>query len=159
MKLLFLLTLIVFILISCNDDINVTLEKEPGTLYGRVLPLNINSRADLYQGTLLKTANTDNDGYFTFSDLNPGGYLLKATADNYGTTESKVKIEDGEGYDMGTIELLNFPFPISDIQPYDGATDVANHFNRARIYIYMSKSVNTQDFENAFSISPAVERG
>ena len=157
MKLFFLLIPFIFILFSCNDDVNVTLEKEPGTLFGRVLPLNINSRAELYQGTLLKTANTDNDGYFTFSDLNPGGYILKAIADNYGTTESRVKIEDGEGYDMGTIELLNLPFPIRDIQPYDGATDVSNHFNRARIYVYTSKSVNIQSFENAFSISPTVD--
>ena len=118
--------------------------------------MNINARVDLYQGTLLKTVSTDNDGYFTLSSLNPGSYILKATADNYGTFESRIKIEDGEGYDMGTIELINFPFPIIDIQPYDGATNVANNSNRARIYIYTSKSVIIQDFENAFSISPAV---
>jgi Big-like domain-containing protein len=157
MKLLFLLVMIVFILFSCNDDVNVTLEKEPGTLFGRVMPLNINAGLELYQGTLLKTANADNDGYFTLSNLDPGGYILKIKADNYGRVERHISISDGEGYDMGTIELINLPFPISDIQPYDGATDVSNNFNSARIYVYTSKSVNVQAFKNAFSISPAVD--
>ncbi len=157
MRFLSLVVPFVLILFSCNDDVNVTLEKEPGTLYGRVLPLNINSQAELYQGTLIKTADTDNDGYFTFSGLNPGAYRIKVKADNYGTVESKVYIEDGEGNDMGTIELTNLPYPLSSITPYDGATGVNNDFNNARVDIYFTKNVNHESFINALSILPTVE--
>jgi hypothetical protein len=56
MRLLLSLIPIFFILYSCQEDINVTIEKEPGTLFGKVIPLNINSQVELYQGTLLKTS-------------------------------------------------------------------------------------------------------
>lgn len=158
MKRITFLILIAIAFWSCQDEINVFVTKEPGSIAGRVLPLNVEAFVELYQGKLIKNVHVDENGYFLFLDVVPGTYIVKAKADNFGTTiRSNVHITDGEGYDIGTIELSQYPYPLQYAEPFNGAGDVYNFFHRARIRLNFSKEMDNSSVEAAFHIEPDVE--
>lgn len=151
------LILVVLVIWSCQQEVNVYVTIEPGSIAGKVLPLGIDAFVELYQGELFEIVLTDDNGYFIFVDVAPGTYILRAKADNFGTAERTVHITDGEGNDVGTIELSQYPYPLVGVEPFNGATEVSNYLNGARIRLIFSKVINIPSLEEAFQIEPDVE--
>ncbi len=154
-----LFCLILFV--SCEEDINVYLKKQPGWLSGKVLPALADVSVELYQGELIQQTTTNASGIFTFRDVKPGIYRIIIKAESYGTTElTGIGVEDGEGQDLGDIELSRLPAPISSMSPRDGQEEVScDPHNRTRIRFYFYKEMDFQSVENAFSITPEPENG
>ena len=122
MKRIFLLAMIFLVLINCEDEINVYIVKEPGTITGQVLPLTENATVELYQGTMIDQITVDNNGYFIFKDVSPGTYRIIARATHYGSREiSGIHVTDGEGYEVGVVTLSLLPYPLDYIYPYMGS--------------------------------------
>ncbi|MBU0713507.1 Ig-like domain-containing protein [bacterium] len=143
----------VLFLISCQPEINVIINKEPGRITGIVVPVDETSTVELYQGSLIDQTTTDADGFFEFEKVSPGTYRLVAKADHYGSVElSGIRVSDSEGYDVGIIELSLFPSPLMDIYPYNGARDVSAY--NAYIRLYFSEYMLPEAVEEAFSITP-----
>ena len=125
MKKVFYLTVLLNIFFSCEDQINVTLEREPGSISGQILPKGVGAVVGIYQGPLIQEVNTDGEGYFRFSNLSAGTYTIRAKAPNYGTREIvNVQVEDSEGYDIGQIQLYEYPAPLISIFPLNGEIGV-----------------------------------
>lgn len=158
MKRIYWVVMVFLLAISCQDEITVTIEKEPGSITGRILPTGIQAQVKLYQGKLKSETATDAQGYFLFEDISPGTYHLQAGASGFGTSDMyKVKVDDGEGADAGIIELNRFPFPLHNVSPYDGAENVSLNYSSQIIYLEFKRQMDPNSVENAFSISPAVE--
>ena len=155
-KTIFLLASLLM-LYSCEKNITVTLEKEPGSIVGIVLPANVQATVELYYGQLIETTTTDENGYFMFQDVSPGTYTLRVRADNYGTQEREgIHVLEGEGYDVGTIELSPLPYPVSYISPFNGQKNVSMHLGYGTIVVYFNKEMDSESLKNALQIEPAV---
>jgi len=154
MRNIILLTTVITVFLSCHQDISVNMSKEPGIITGKVLPLGIEAVVELYQGGFIDRVTADANGYFAFEGLNPGYYRIIVKADNYGTVERSAWVYDGEGSDIGTIELSTFPYPLTSVIPNDGATYVSV---KSQIILNFSKNMDFESLKNAFDISPDVE--
>lgn len=154
MKILIFLAVFTVLFLSCHQDISVNFIKEPGLLTGKVVPLDIDAVVELYQGGLVKQTTVDAHGYFMFDHLTPGYYILRVQAENYGKYEKSVHVYDGEGRDIGTIELSRLPYPLRTVTPYDGAIDVSI---RTQIRLDFSMKMDIASLMNAFDINPEVE--
>ncbi|NOX89077.1 MAG: hypothetical protein GXO77_08625 [Calditrichaeota bacterium] len=159
MKNVFYSLLVIMLISSCQKDINVYIKKEPGSITGQILPLGINATVELYQGTLIDQVGTDAQGYFYFGEVKPGVYSLRAKAPKYGTQEIfKVQVSDGEGYDIGVIELNKLPLPLVYIYPFDGAKNVKRGYDKKiDIKLKFNRQMDIESVEQAFSINPPIE--
>ncbi len=154
MKNLLIMSLLFTLFYSCQEEINVTLSKEPGKITGSILPMNVITTVKLYQGNLINQVNTKN-GVFEFKNVEPGVYRILAKADNYGRKElTNIKVSDGEGCDVGIIELSIYPYPLSEVYPYDGQKDVEPYYDDYRILLNFSKHMLASSVEKAFKIEP-----
>lgn len=152
----YVFTLALFILlISCNND-SVTLVKEPGVLTGTVLPVGINASVHLIQGNEDLSSSVDVSGLFRIENVVPGVYTFIAKAKNYGSFKKEnIKIESGEGYEIGTIELDTIPYPlygISDIQQGKGRTNISDTY----FTISFKKLMNLSSIRNSVVINPDI---
>ena len=152
----FVILLIGLLAWSCQDEITVHIEKEPGTLVGYVLPAGINAVVELHQGKLVVKTDVDADGYFTFTDMAPGGYRLFCNALGYSQYERRVTISDGEVIDLGEIYLINMPYPLYYISPADGAVNVANSNHGLVVKLQFRESMDFASINSAVSIYPIV---
>ena len=156
-KLTFVLLLLV-LFISCEDNVNVYLEKEPGSLYGQVLPLGINATVELYQSELITQTNPDVNGYFTFTDIEAGSYLIKVKAENFGTSSQiMAKVESDENNYVGTIQLSEFPNPLSRIYFPGGDQMLSGGTVGTIMTLTFMKDMDTQSLIDAISFVPAIE--
>ena len=147
--------------VSCEEDINVYLKKQPGWLSGKVVPAVADASVELYLGELIQQTTTNASGIFTFRDVKPGIYRIFIQAENFGRTElTGIEVEDGEGQDLGDIELSRLPAPVSSMSPRDGQQEVScDSHNRTRIRFYFYKEMDFQSVEEAFSVTPEPENG
>ena len=123
-KTIFIL-LAVLSLLSCKDEINVITSKQPGKIVGTVLPKESIATIQLLQGEIIATTTTSN-GIFKLSNGSPGNYRLIIKADNFGKQEIEdIKVEDGEGNDIGTIKLSKYPYPLISTSPFDGEKNIS----------------------------------
>ncbi|MBL1214906.1 MAG: hypothetical protein HND52_16220 [Ignavibacteriae bacterium] len=142
-----------FLFISCQDDINVTIVKQPGTVTGIVLPALSNADVYLQQVSERKT-KINSSGVFYFDDVAPGVYRLIVKAPGYGRAEiDQVTVKDGEGCDVGKIELVSYPFPLLGISPQDGSRRI-NANSTQVIQIESSKLMDFDSFVNSISVTP-----
>ncbi len=156
MKQFFWCIIIATFLLSCQDDITVQIEKEPGSIAGQILPSNIGATAELYQGSMIKQTQADAEGYFKFRDINAGTYRVRVGASNYGTREfDQVRVEEGEGYDLGVIELSRYPYPLSYAYPFNGQIEVSVTSSRI-IMMEFETPMILATIQNAFTIDPQV---
>jgi len=154
-KVLLSLTLII-LLISCQDEITVILQKEPGSITGQIRPKGIGTVVSLYQGPKISEVNADDEGYFKFSDVSVGTYTLRANAPKYGTQEIRnVQVDDGQGTDLGLLYLYRYPAPLLFASPADGSTNISVTSTRLIIF-YFDQMMDLESLRDAFSISPAV---
>ena len=155
MKKTAMLLLILLTFISCKDEINVITSKQPGKIVGTVLPKESVATIQLIQGEIISTTDTDN-GIFQFEDVSPGIYRLSIKADNYGKQEiENIKVEDGEGNDIGVIELSKYPYPLTLTTPFDGAKNVSA--TSTNIRFTFSEEIDPSSVESGFSIEPNVK--
>jgi len=146
----------IFFLISCQPEINVIINKEPGRITGIVVPVDEMATVELYQGSLIDQTTTDANGFFEFEKVSPGTYRLVAKADHYGSVElSDIRVSDSEGYDVGIIELSIFPNPLIDVYPYNGAGDVSAY--NADISLTFTEYMLPETVEEAFKITPELD--
>ncbi|MCF6268876.1 MAG: Ig-like domain-containing protein [Melioribacteraceae bacterium] len=154
MKNLITLIIVVFLLISCQDEINVITTKQPGKIVGTVLPQESIATIKLIQGEVVSTTTTEN-GVFTFEDVEPGIYRISIKADNFGKQEiENIKVEDGEGNDIGTIHLSKYPYPLISTSPFDGEVNV-NPFGD--MILSFSEKIDPSALESGISIEPNAE--
>ncbi len=149
-------SLVVFLtiltLISCKDEITIVTSKQPGKIVGTVLPKESVATVQLIQGEVISTKATEN-GLFQFDDISPGIYRLSIKAENYGRQEIKdIKVEDGEGNDIGIIELSKFPYPLVSTTPFDKASNISAQSGSLRFEF--SESIDPSSFEQALTIEP-----
>lgn len=148
------LTFLLF-LSTCTDD-NITIVKEPGALTGFVLPPNIGAEVTLVQGTTEIKSKVENDGRFKIKDIEPGVYTFIANANNFGSQKKEnIKIEDGEGYEIGTIELDTIPYPLTSIS--DLYLNARDRNNDTYFTISFKKFMSISSLERYISIHPTVE--
>lgn len=153
MKKLAILLLVFITFVSCKDEINVITSKQPGKIVGTVLPKEAVATVELIQGEIISTTVTNN-GIFQFQDVNPGIYRLTIKADDYGKQEiENIRVEDGEGNDIGIIELLKYPYPLRDISPFDGAENISR---TTSLRFEFSENIDPSSFERALTIEPKV---
>jgi len=146
----------VLFLISCQPEINVIINKEPGRITGIVVPVNETATVELYQGNLIDQTTTDANGFFEFEKVSPGTYRLVVKADQYGSVEvSNIRVSDSEGYDVGIVELSLFPNPLIDVSPYNGARDVGA--SNAYIRLFFTEYMMPETVKEAFSITPSLD--
>ncbi|MCK4715220.1 MAG: carboxypeptidase regulatory-like domain-containing protein, partial [Candidatus Marinimicrobia bacterium] len=151
MKKLFLCAMVLSLFFSCEKDINVYIEKGPGTIIGQVMPIGINAFVELRKLDQTVHVDVDVDGYFTITDLEPGHYTLLIDAADYGRKElSRIYVGDDEIYDVGTIELSQIPYPIQYVSIWDGASGVTTN----RIYVQFKESMNWESVKGAVHVEP-----
>jgi len=144
-----------FLSLSCIDD-NVTLVKEPGSLTGTVLPLGVSAEVNIKQGEIVLTDKVGIDGKFKIDNVDPGVYTFGASAENFGSFQKdNIKIEDGEGYEIGNIELNIMPYPLLRVNPKDEIVDA--FFSRTRVIIEFSKNMDFSTIPNSINIIPEVD--
>jgi hypothetical protein len=144
------------LIISCTDDA-VTIVKEPGILTGIILPLDVNAKAKLVQGDSEKISEVEANGKFQIKNIDPGVYTFVASANNFGSVKREnIKIEDGEGFEIGTIELDTIPYPLIG---FYGLTSSRSRYYVKESYISLrfSKFMNITTLENSITISPEVK--
>jgi hypothetical protein len=157
MKMQFFMVMVFLLTFSCKDKITVNIEKEPGTITGRVIPAGIDAMVELYQGTLSKQKQTDADGYFKLRDIDAGTYTLKIQALHYGSQEiAQIHVDEGEGHDVGTIQLSAMPYPLTMVSPPDDAREVSVSSGNVIIFGF-NEQMNIESVKNSFSIVPSVE--
>ncbi len=111
-------------ILSCEDNtINNYYLAEDGFLRGRIAPAD--SGAVVLTGTTDVMVSIDSSGNFFMNGIQPGNYDVTVYPANY----SKRVFEDriivaGSGLDFGTIAVNKLPWPILNITPSEGATDV-----------------------------------
>ena len=145
------------LILSCEDEITVFVDREPGSISGQILPKGVGAIVKLYQGPLFQEVGTDFDGYFQFSNLSAGTYTLRANAPNYGTREfGRIQVEDGEGYDIGQLRLYEYPAPLVYSSPLNGETGVPLHYLDRLVHLYFDEILNLESLRTAFTITPPV---
>ena len=148
--------IVILFLISCQPEINVIINKEPGRISGIVVPVDEMATVELYQGSLIDQTTTDASGFFEFEKVSPGTYRLVAKANHFGSVElSDVRVSDSEGYDVGVIELSLFPSPLIGINPYNGAQEVSAY--NTYIRFVFGEYMLPETIEEAFSITPELD--
>lgn len=141
--------------LSCKDEISVITSKQPGKIVGTVLPKESIATIQLFQGEIIATTTTSN-GVFKLSNLAPGNYRLIIKADNFGKQEiENIKVEDGEGNDIGTIKLSKYPYPLISTSPFDGEKNIS--VPTSSIRFDFSEEISPASLENSFQIEPNVE--
>ncbi len=149
-----LLILILLSLGACKDEINVITSKQPGKIVGNVLPQESDATVKLIQGEVISETITKN-GVFKFEDVPPGIYRLSIKAKNFGKQEiENVKVEDGEGNDVGVIQLSKYPYPLISTTPFNGETNVSTQLGN--LYFEFSKEIVPTSLERALEINPKV---
>ncbi len=152
----FIILISLIAIISCDQDDEITINKEPGTFTGTVLPLGIQAKITLKQGAKEFSADVNENGLFVITDLMPGVYVFKVSANNYGShIRENIKIEDGEGYDIGLIELTDMPNPLFMASPCNEEVNTFQY--NPSLYFYFNKRMDLNTFENALVISPTTE--
>ncbi len=150
-KAIFIL-LVVLSFISCKDEINVITSKQPGKISGTVLPKEAIATIQLLQGEIITTTTTSN-GVFKLSNVSPGIYRLIIKADNFGKQKlENIKVEDGEGNDIGTIKLSKYPYPLISTSPFDGEKYISAPTSAIRFDF--SDDIYPPSLENSFKIEP-----
>ena len=154
-----LFLIIIFVIPSCQKNINVHILKEPGSIVGYILPLGIEATVELYQGKLVDQVDTDEDGYFYFNDIPPGVYYLKVKASGYGSKrKDRIRVYDGEGYDIGFITLGKLPYPLEYVRPLDGEKNVQkNYSGELEITVQFHEQMNYESVKNSISVEPALD--
>lgn len=151
---LFLIFMILFS-ISCKDEINIITSKQPGKIVGTVLPKDSIAIINLYQGEIIATAKTVN-GIFQFEEVPPGIYRISIKADNLGKQEiQNIKVEDGEGNDIGIILLSKYPYPLNSTSPFNGEENVLAYSRNIRFEF--SEDIDPSSLERGFKIEPNTE--
>ncbi|MCH7520814.1 MAG: carboxypeptidase regulatory-like domain-containing protein [Candidatus Marinimicrobia bacterium] len=140
---------------ACQDSIIVRIEKDPGTVVGIVHPTSAQASIGLYQDVLIAEVTTQTDGSFRLEDIQPGTYLLRASADGYGTlTRKNIAVTDGETTFIVELLLSTYPWPVRSVEPANGAiVDV----DRINFIIRFTEDIRNGTLAGAFSISPEVE--
>ena len=152
----FVILLIGLLAWSCQDEITVHIEKEPGAIVGNILPVGINAVAELYQGKLVAETEVDDEGYFIFAEMEPGGYRLICKAPGYSEYERRITISDGMIYDIGEFILSNMPYPLFAVSPRDGAVSVANSNHNMVVRLSFRESMDFTSIKSAVSVYPNV---
>lgn len=158
MKSIFTVLLCLFglmVLTTCEDNITVNLEPNPGNISGRIIPIDIQSTVVIKNGQDTYSTTTDVDGIFEFTDLTPGYYLLTASADGFGKVERSFDLNDGESSYLGDIYLADLPYPIKYINPSDGSMNVSipSYFE---IVIRFDTRIDTATIRTSVSIDPPI---
>ncbi len=110
------------ILLSCGDD-SVSNCPEFGTLSGRVVPADPGEV--ILSGTSEYRFSLGTDGRIFNDRIAPGLYDVTIQPANYSKREFRdCAIVAGSAYNLGEFELTTLPWPIAEIEPSDGATDV-----------------------------------
>lgn len=149
------LLLLLFVFLSCSDN-TVTIIKDPGTITGTILPTGISAQASINQGDFSKSVMVDNLGQFILTDIDPGVYTFVAKADQFGRfKEENIKIEDGEGYEIGLIELDTIPYPLYSISNL--YFNYRDRINKIKFSISFNKFMDINSLEEHLLIDPAVE--
>lgn len=132
------------------------------TMLGRDknLPVNGSHVVLLDQnGNVVQERITDNDynGVYVFRNITPGTYTVKVSHDNYYTREETVVVEADEVtyQDMSLIYKREEPLKIINYEPNVAADELVSCADT--IELEFNWDVNTEAFEKAFSISPAVD--
>lgn len=153
MKYLILCVSLMFLLVACERVINVAIEKEPGTITGRVLPTGIAAFVEVHTPEETRHVDVDRDGYFAVADLNPGRYNLLIDAPAYGRRELvDVYVGDDEVCDVGVVELNKMPYPIAWTSIYDGQTDVTGGYLNVEFY----EGMDMNSVEKGIRFEPAL---
>lgn len=111
-------------------------------------------------GTTVQKRTTDNmyNGVFVFRNVAPGNYTLRTTYEGYYTTEKSVTVKANEvTYQDLPLDLKReFPLEIISYSPKTTSDD-AGISCASTIDFEFNTDVDTEAFESAFSIVPAVE--
>ncbi len=150
MKHLVTLIIISLLIVTCEENITVTMSRQPGKITGKVQPAHVSSTVSLYQGDLIDQTTTSG-GIFVFGNVTPGVYRLTVAAENFASQElSGIRVEDGEGHDTGVIQLSKYPYPLSFTYPLDGEIETG----RSDIEIYFDENMNNTSVLAAIAITP-----
>lgn len=145
-----------------HDNHNLRESVMPATFtqYGRdrLAPLNGTDLA-LIDGTgkTIQTRTTDNDynGVYVFRNVAPGTYTVRASRQGYRTLEQKVTVTANEVtyQDMAMTMQRDEPLKVTAYTPEAGTTVSC----ASTVNFTFNTDVDTESFEAAFSITPAVE--
>jgi hypothetical protein len=147
---------IIFLCLSaCQDSITVFIEKEPGAVAGVVHPAEAEATVGLYQEVLIAETTVDPQGGFRLSDIAPGVYTLKVTADGYGMLiRNNITVKDDETNYVGDLVLTGLPWPMRSAEPAWGDTLKSA---AVKITIRFRTDIVNATVEDAFTINPEVD--
>ena len=154
MKQLVTALLLISIFIGCEDQISIVLEEQPGSVSGRIYPIDSNAKVGLYQGVikLIVESTIESDGSFLIEEVPTGDYLLRVSASGFGSQEIKnINVEDGFGVDIGELLLTTLPWPIESVFFEDGTKDIAVRYD---FPIYFRLPLDGESAEEAVTVTP-----
>ncbi len=142
---------LLIIFTACEQVVNVSIEKEPGTIIGHLFPTGIEAFVEVSTTDDIRHVEVEPDGYFAIKKLKPGHYNLLFDAPEYGKRKMEnVYIGDDEVNNIGEVELDRIPYPISQISIYDGQTDISvSYFS-----IDFCKAMQTDKVEKGIHFKP-----
>ena len=114
--------LMILVMIACDQTLTVEWESQPGSVSGRVYPLDAaDGQVGLYRGIINCVHDTalQADGTFLLESIPHGTYLLRASASNYGSVEQEITLEEGAALDVGELRLTLHPWPIDWLDPWE----------------------------------------
>ncbi|MDE6301085.1 MAG: N-acetylmuramoyl-L-alanine amidase [Muribaculaceae bacterium] len=111
------------------------------------------------QGNLVQKRTTDNmyNGVFVFRNVAPGDYTLRTTHDEYYASETSVTVKANEVTynDLPLMMRREYPLEILSYSPVVAEGELVSC--ATTIEFDFNSDIDTEAFEKAFSITPAVE--
>jgi len=142
------------IMAGCSGDEITQYLQTKGAIYGRVVSSETGIRVEVWQSAIVRSANADDDGYFTINELDPGRYRVKIEAPSgVGLEIPDVEVDIARSIDLGVLSLVH-PAPLLATSPADGASNVAASVHLALTF---SLPIDFGTIDDAITIVPAVE--
>jgi len=149
--------ILVVMAISCQKVFDVNIIQENGNLVGQIEPVILDALVELYQGGYIDETGVDEDGYFRFDDIKPGTYMVRVSAEGYGTAEDYSNhVTGGETYDCRIIYLDPYPNPLYDIYFSGGSTNTRVRQTSYFMRLNFRSDMDLQSIVNGIIFDPPI---
>lgn len=152
--LVIIVTFFLLFIIGCESDVIVEETEANCFVSGSIEPKIGNADVELYGGQFTYNTKTDDNGYFELSDVKSGNYELRIETESSGKVNEEIFLDKGENNYLGTLLLIDLPYPFTNIKVMD-----INDFqeNSSFFELKTSEELDLESLVNGIDIEPAVE--